>query len=119
MDVFLFLIHVNESVILNWTLSFCFLPQRRSKKEEHVVFDRSEFGDFLGRTIFSVRWISWAVLSASATHLPEIVLIPGASTGSGSLFRASSNGREISRFCVGISVFSPSFFRLRPILAKL
>lgn len=98
-----FLIHVNESVILNWTLSFCFPPQRRSKKGEHLVFDRSEFGDFLGRTIFSVRCISWAVLCPSARDLLEIVLIPGAPADSGSVCSElpAVAGRS-ARFCVDI-----------------
>lgn len=98
--------HVNECVILNGTLSFCFPPRRRGKKGEHIVFDRSEFGDFLGRTVFSVRSISWAVLSASARDLPETVLIPGASTDSRSLCSElpAMAGRS-ARFCVDIRFF--------------
>lgn len=80
-----FFLYTNESVILNWTLSVCFPPQRRGKKGEHIVFERSEFGDFLGRTIFSVRCISWAMLGAPSRDLPEAVRIPGVSTDSGNL----------------------------------
>lgn len=41
MDVCLSFIHANESVVLNWTLSSCFLPLKKDKKAEHVVFYRS------------------------------------------------------------------------------
>lgn len=103
---FLLLIHENQSIISNWNLPFYFPPQRRGKKGEHLVFDRSQFGDFLGRTIFSVRHVSWAVLSVSARDPTEIVLIPGASTGSGSLCSElpAMAGRS-ARFCVDIRFF--------------
>lgn len=102
---FLYLIHANESVILNWTLSFCFPPQRRGKKGEHIVFGRSEFGDFLGRTIFSVRCFScW--FECITRDLPEMVLIPGASTDSRSLCSElpATAGRS-ARFSVDIRFF--------------